>query len=536
MFNWLKKLTTRSNPFDNPGIKLAEALAPGWTRDNSSGYALTPHTLMGIPAARRAIQLVSGDLAKLDLECYRKGPNGSRDIFEDHSCYNLLHWRPSPLYSAVDWKRAVMSDVLGRGNHYSWIIRNEFHEPDELFRIDPDQVDISIVGSNILYKVRLNNGEEKIVLADDMLHFKGLGSGHFNGILGIDVLTVMADALGCAGAIQKFAAKYFSNNCHPGITLEYLNMPARGTGEDKDAMKKTIDKLNMGLNNSHRLFVVPWGFKLVDNQVDAEAAQLLGSRQFTLIDMANAIGVSANRIGAQISTGHNSLESERQSSLEELEVYLCSIEEELNYKLLTESEKRLGRIYFEFDRSNLQKPDAKTFEDIWTDRLNNGKCTWNEYRQATNQSTEPASQKWADMHRIPAQILYAEQVAEKGEQDPTEQTGPQDPAAILPNPNQPEAADTPPGGDTQPQNVSGRFRDLVSIDVDRMVTRLGKAIQGKPAEWFASEDFLTHRDVIARSLPWGEPAIDEFLEQVIEQKNISPTKVQELKEKLWTSN
>lgn len=515
MFNWLKSIFTRAgNPFDNPAIPLSEGLALGWTRPSPSGFSVTPHTVMSIPSVKRAVQLVAGHIARLDLCGFRIGRNGSRDEASDHPAYDLLHWRPSPLYSSVDWKQAAMVDVLLRGNHFSWILRDDNAGPQELLRLDPDAVTPQVAGNDMVYRVRLGQGEEKYLVASDVLHFKGLG----NGLVGQSIVDNMLDSLGLAGALQRFSSVYFANNCAPGMLFEYTNPPSQGK-EGKDALRGNLERLHMGLDKSHRVGVIPWGLKLVNYTIDAEKAQLLQSRQFTLIDVANAIGISAQKLGAQISTNYNSLESERKAFLEDLEIYLCSIEEEINYKLLTESEKRLGRTYFEFDRSSMEKPDADTEEKIWTDRLNNGKCTFNEYRAATNQST--SDEDWADLHRMPANIIYAEQAAEEPE--------PQPPPVIPPVPSI-----APPTDDQEPAQPAPdeRLRSLVNLDVDRLVTRLRKASEGKPDDWFASEDFLTHRDVCVKSLPWGLSLIDDFLSDVIESRGIGDHKVFQLKEAL----
>jgi HK97 family phage portal protein len=403
-------------------------------------------------------------------------------------------------------------------------VRDENAEPQELLRLDPDAVTPQVAGKDMVYKIKFQTGpnatEDKYLVASDVLHFKGLG----NGLVGQSIVDNMLDALGLAGALQRFASVYFANNCAPGMLLEYSQMPVKGE-EKKDEMKKNLERLHMGLDKAHRVGVIPWGFKLVNYTIDAEKAQLLQSRQFTLIDVANAIGISAQKLGAQISTNYNSLESERKAFLEDLEIYLVSMEEELNYKLLTESEKRLGRIYFQFDRSAMEKPDAKTEEDIWTDRLNNGKVTFNEYRIGTNQST--SDEEWADMHRMPAQIIYAEQAAEP-DPDPIPPVIPPQPPEALPSDDQAPAVPAP-------DPAAERYRKLVGLDVDRLIVRLRKAMEGKPDDWYTSQEIIGHRDVFVRSIPWGGSAIDDFLEDVIERKAIDEDRVSKLKEALWTS-
>ena len=521
MLKWLRNVirsgNPSGNPFDDPRIPLAEGLALGWSRPSPSGFAVRPDTVLGIPAVKRAAQLISGHIARLDIRGFRIAQNGSRVPAIEHPVYDLLSSRPSPMYSDVDWKIAIVLDVLLRGNSYTWIIRDDAtQEPEELIRLEPNTVEVVVHPTGLAYVVRTQSGEKKYILGSDMLQFKGMG----NGIVGISIIDTMIDALGLAGAVQRFAGVYFANNCTPGMMLEYT-APPKGT-EDKAATIKAIENLAMGLDRSHRTAVIPYGYKLADYSVDAESAQLLASRQFTLIDMANAIGISAQKLGAQISTNYNSLESERKAFLEDLEMYLVSIEKEINYKLLSESDKRLGRIYYQFDRSAMEMPDAKTQEDIWTDRLNNGKITFNEFRQATDQST--VSEPWADLHRMPSNLVYAEQAAEPP------------PPPVVPTLGQPPEPEPDDGQEPDEQDTEKRYRQLIGLDVDRMAERLRKASKGKPASWYDSPDFIGHRDVFVRSIPWGETVIDDFLSGVIEAKSIDDAKIHQLKEALWTNS
>ena len=116
------------DPFDNPAITLSLGLSLGWSRPSSSGYAVTHNSLLAIPPVKRAVQKIAGSIAKLDLLGYRIGRGGSRILADDHPCYNLLHWRPSPKYGSCDWKYANCVNVLLHGISYNWIIRNDYAE------------------------------------------------------------------------------------------------------------------------------------------------------------------------------------------------------------------------------------------------------------------------------------------------------------------------------------------------------------------------------------------------------------------------
>src|SRR4051812_8242623 len=110
MLQWLKNVirsgNPSGNPFDDPHVPLAQGLALGWSRPSPSGFTIRPDTVLGIPSVKRAAQLISGHIARLDIKGFRIAQNGSRIAATDHPCYSLLSSRPSPLYSDVDWKVA----------------------------------------------------------------------------------------------------------------------------------------------------------------------------------------------------------------------------------------------------------------------------------------------------------------------------------------------------------------------------------------------------------------------------------------------
>lgn len=532
-------LETRSENFDR-GIPISEWI-PIFGKKSKSGYKVTRDSVEAIPAVVRAITLVSGNIANLPLNIFSKGTDNGRKLEKDHPLFYFINKRPSAFFSKIDFLQVVVQDKLLAGNSYWYIDRQNSVYPQDLTRLNPDNVKVILVidtntGKRSLiyqYTDTEDSNKVKTYRQDQILHFK---NNIQDGLKGKSAIDSMRDTFGLAGSLQDHAAITFSNYALPGMIFQFEGKYK--SKEEREKFEKSLQESYAGLQ-AGRPMVLPMNSVVQTISFNPEQTQLLESRKFTLIEIANAIGISAQRLGAEINTSYGSLLAERLGNLDDLELHLPSIEEELNYKCLTTEEYRTGNVYIEFDRSTMQKSDPETEEKIWIMRLTNGTATLNQYFAARNLPKGEFPE--ADWHLIPNNLRFIEEPKEEPKINP-----------VLPDNSQdPEDSQDPPQDPPQdtPNPVEDRYKTLVSNQVDRMVIRFKKAIEGKYdkegfSTWLDSEEFLHHRNIFAEALPFAESQIDDFLEPIVsELKAVLPEQVPNvlsridttgLKEKLWT--
>jgi HK97 family phage portal protein len=118
----------------------------------------------------------------------------------------------------------------------------------------------------------------------------------------------------------------------------------------------------------------------------AEDQQLIETRQFTVRDVANFIGVPPHKLGDTGRTAYASLEQENQSYLDDaLDYWLCVWEAQCWDKLLTEEEKAADSHVVEFLRLALMRADMATRANYYRTALGGrGWMTPNEVRGREN--------------------------------------------------------------------------------------------------------------------------------------------------------
>jgi len=279
--------------------------------------------------------------------------------------------------------------------------------------MDPVSTKPFLRGGELFYET-MAGGQRKELRADQVFHIKGLS---YDGLVGHDVLTVMSDPLGLALADRKFGGKFFANGMHVG---GFLQVPPGLSDKAKERVNADMKKRGEGLDNAFRKMLLEDGVKFIQTTIDPEKAQLLESRQWDVIEIANILGLPPHKLGSSDRMAYNSLEQENKSTLEDgYGPWLSIWEEEADAKLLDEEELRADTHYFEFDRRSLQAVDSETQQTTGTGYANGGIMLVDEVRAEMNLPPLPNGE--GQKLRIPTTITIAgEEPVEPDPADPTE--------------------------------------------------------------------------------------------------------------------
>ena len=437
----VSEIMVNASPLENPSISLRDpqvyqSIFGGGESD--AGVSVTPTTALGYAPLWRAINLVSGDVAKLPLNVYRRLPDGGKEKARTHPAWSLLNRQVTDAVDSVSFKECLTAHALLRGNGYAVIQRDGRGDPVELLILNPAETYAAMLNGDVWYVTHIN-GEQVPLRSDDVFHVKGLSP---DGLIGYDIVTLMADALSVGMAASKFGARFFGQ----GSNMSGLLMVPGSFSDSK--MRNSIaafDSMVSGIGKSHRIGLLQDGVKFQPMTIAPEQAQFLQTREFEIrATVANIIGCPPHKLGDNSKTSYSSLEAENQSYLDEcLNRWLVKWEVEASRKLLRQTEYKNDTHFVEFNRNALLRMSSTDRANFYSRLQEHGNLTINDVMRSENL---PTIGEKGDRRYRPANLM------EIGDESDAAMSA-AEPAAI-----------------GSPANNSGLLRAMVSSSVTRAVT------------------------------------------------------------------
>ena len=348
---------------ENPAVPLSsiadgddmfDALTGG--SGTATGVRVNRNRVLGYSAVWRAVNLISGGVGRLPLGVFRYlTPRGKEPDYK-HQCRRVLR-RPNEYMTPIIFRKTIQSHALLDGNGYAYIARDLSMRPTDLLPLDPrrtwpvrvDGMLWYVTETGAMVPGKRRRREMAKIAATDVLHIPGLG---YDGLCGYPVVRLLRETFGTAIAARDYGSRFFANDGRPGVAIE---VPASMKLDAITNIRESWGAMHTGIQNAHKVAILREGMKLVPlGAANARDAQLLENRSFDAREIANVFGVPAHKLGDPSRTAYNSLEAENQSFLDDtLDDWLCTWEQEMERKLLTEFEKDAESHCIEFNRRAL---------------------------------------------------------------------------------------------------------------------------------------------------------------------------------------
>lgn len=362
------------NPKNNLTYELIEAFG-GSGGESSSGVRVTKKKALGYSPILRAIELISGDVAKLPFVVYEllNGNRKHKTELSSHPVYRLLFRKPARWTIPFVWKETMVAQALILGNAYAYIHRDDNGVPIEMPILDSDSV-IPFKQNGELFYIYRQGGSDSKIPEKDIFHLRGIGEG----LVGYNRLSLAKDAIGAMIAAREFGARYFRNNGRPG---GYIRSLKKLTDVARANMRVSWERLHSGLNNAHKVAILEEGAEYGEiPTTGAKDSQLVEVTVRNAVDVANIFGVPPHKLGDSSKVAYNSLDSENQSYFDDTLVrWLQRMSEEATRKLLTEIE--CESLVCDFDYSEINRANVSTQTDVVTKLVEKNIIEINEGRE-----------------------------------------------------------------------------------------------------------------------------------------------------------
>lgn len=339
----------------------------------SSGVNVTPVTALGVPAALRAVSLLSGAVASLPLKVYRKTDDG-REPAAENQVYKLLHTAPNPHQTPFTFKELIMNQLLLSGNFYAYIDW-QGGKPAALWPLDPAAVtvDQDKVTGAITYQVNTSKGQQ-VLPPREVLHILGMT---LDGIKGVSPITLARESLGGAIAELKHGQSFFKNGAAVGGVLQH---PGHLGPDAAETLRSSWRDKYSGADNAGKVAVLEEGMEFKPVALSNKDSQWLESRQVSVLDIARLFGVPPALLGHLEKASYSSQEAQNLEFLtHSLRPWLTRIEQAINRALITHSS-----LYCEFTTGDLLRTDLKSRFDAYRIALAAGFMSVNEIRNLEN--------------------------------------------------------------------------------------------------------------------------------------------------------
>jgi HK97 family phage portal protein len=318
---------------------------------SNSGSSVNRKSAMQLAAVYACVNAIGSDLGGLPLQVKQKLPGGGAKKITDSYLHNRLKFSPNNEMRPSVWKRSRLTHVLLHGNSYSFIEETKVNPVSNLWPLNPEQVTVERLklqnGRGRLQYIVEDGYKKKIYKPSQILHLKGFS---WNGLVGESVITTYAkEQIGIGLELDRFEANFFKNGLNPGGIFKHPRSLQQTT---KESFITAIKKRFGGNKNSRLPMILEDGMEFVPYEVKMVDQQFMELLRLNKADICGIFGVPQSRISISDSnTNYNNTEQEKRRYYESgLKPWAVQDEEEMNYKLLTEQERKAGLfIKYNFD-------------------------------------------------------------------------------------------------------------------------------------------------------------------------------------------
>jgi len=387
------------------------AALPSWLLDMKGTSSASKESALSVSAYFRGISLLSSSVASLPIRVYERGADNRRAPARNHKVHRLLSRRPNTYMTSYVWRQLMLVNAIGEGNAYSIIIRDRNYEPIELLPVSPADVEV-IFEEKTRSKVFRWRGYDGILGDEDVLHIVGLG---FDGVKGKSLVKVMSRALGVSTSADQLAESFFENHANLG---GYLKAPGKLDEAAYNRLRESWTSRYAGPSKSGSTAILEGGMEYQKLGITFQEGQFSEIRSFQVIDIARFLGIQphllfSNQRDSRANIEHQGIEFVTFT----LQPWVVAFEQEINYKLFTETESQ--RYYAEFELNGLLRGDSSARGEYYQKLFSVGALSPNDINALENRdSFEGGDQRFVQGAYVPIDMIrdfYAQKLTNQNE-------------------------------------------------------------------------------------------------------------------------
>ncbi|HSG63113.1 MAG TPA: phage portal protein [Pseudomonadales bacterium] len=242
-----------------------------------AGVNINQENSITIGAVYASVRLISDVISTLPVDTFIQVDN-QRQQFPMPQW--LIDPEPDMSVTRADHFQMLLVSLLIDGNAFVRKLRNpDTGDVVALSVVAPHRVEV-VRNSVGIVEYRIDHGQ-RIVSDADMIHITELRKP---GVLrGVSRIETLKQTLGLSKALEEFSAQFFGT----GSTVSgIIETPHEMTKDQAIELKNSWEREHRGLRKAYRPGILTGGAKFVKTTVDPDEAQMLGSREFSVEEIA----------------------------------------------------------------------------------------------------------------------------------------------------------------------------------------------------------------------------------------------------------
>jgi len=385
-----------------------EPLIPGRPQFQSlAGVTVDSESAIRMSTVYSCVRLLADTVSSLPVGAYvRRGRNRLpyATIYGEQPKWVT---RPNPETTRLEFHEQIVTSFKLEGNAYILTMRDDLGDVQELYVLDP--IGVRIVrpraGEPLIYYVKIRDTQgvyEERLTDKELLHipdFRLPGQRY-----GLSPITACRTTLGAAMAADVYAASYFGNAANPGGVIE---VPGELTEEQAADIGRDWNLTHTGPYRAGKIGILSGGASFQPLQINAQDAQLLDTRRFSVEEIARIFRVPLSLLGHPVA-GAMSFASVEAQNLSFVQHSLRPILERIEQSLSTLLPEPDGFIRFNLDA--LLRGTTNERYDAYTKGLREGFLSLNDVHAYEDMAPIEAG----DQYRVPLQNIDAEDAKDVG--------------------------------------------------------------------------------------------------------------------------
>ena len=390
-----------SSGFRNPAEWLLKWLGVG-----NNKVSVTETNTLGLTAAWAAVNLIANTVSGLPAKA--KSNKTNKKEYVDHPISQLLSVAPNGYMRPLTFRYMMTARAVLTGGSFAIITRDSDGMPVSMTPV----VDVSVHFANgkKSYTVK---GLEEPIKDMDMFHIMGMT---LDGIEGMSVLKYHETTIGLNLAAQKFAENTYQKGTH---LKGYVTTPNSMREAAVDNLKSSWKEQYSGPSGDNIAFLDN-GLEYKSLSLSMEDAQIIQTRKYGVEDIARIFGVPPHKIGDLSRSTNNNIEHQSIEFVQDCIMYWAMRwEQECDFKLRTEREKKTNSVYTNFELKGLMRGDSKARIEFMRGMVEIGSLSPNGALELEDMETyEGGDIRTIQMNRIPVTMLeeFTKSMIEKGQQ------------------------------------------------------------------------------------------------------------------------